>query len=259
MNSKQKINPSLLLPVMLVFLSMLACQASDLLSTPTPYPTYTPYPEIIVTPYPTYTPYPQPSLTPAPDVRYTEDFEGSSSCFEPYSDAVMNSQMSDGAYSVRITESNQGFLSICPGQTFIDFTLEADIRLLEDTAGSAYFGVMFRETGGQYYSFILSTAPDGYPIYCVSYIGSNSYTPLTNSTFDPGNCWSMVPAGVYDAQTNRLRVSMEGEVMSIYLNDEILTVVRDNLLSAGRVGLLAGTYDQPVLEAAYDNLRVTVP
>ena len=259
MNSKQKINPSLLLPVMLVFLSMLACQASDLLSTPTPYPTYTPYPEIIVTPYPTYTPYPQPSATPTPEVRFSEDFEGSSSCFDPYSDAVMISQMRNGAYSVRITESNQGFRSICPSQTYIDFTLEVDINLLEDSAGSAYYGVLFRETGGQYYSFILSTAPDGYPIYCASYVGTNSYTPLTNSTFDPGNCWSLVPADIYDAQTNTLRVSMKGEIISIYLNDEILVVVRDNLLSAGRVGLLAGTYDQPVLEAAYDNLRVTVP
>jgi hypothetical protein len=69
----------------------------------------------------------------------------------------------------------------------------------------------------------------------------------------------MVPAGLYDSQTNTLRVSTEGEIISIYLNDEILVVFRDNLLSAGRVGLLAGTYDQPVLEAAYDNLRVTVP
>lgn len=243
--------------IIFIALTVMACQTSSLFpdsvseSTQTLYPTYTPYP--------TYTFFPTLPLDPTPAEMLFEDFEANETCFAPYSDAIMTAEVANGTFAVEINQSNQSFWAVCQNQVFTDFSLYVDIQTLEDSPGAFYSGVIFRESGGQYYSFFLSTTLDGYPVYCLSYNSPTIYIPLSNSSFDPGNCWAEVPLGVFDDDHNTLRVSTTGGIIKIFLNDEILFLTRDNILSAGRVGLIAGTYDQAEVTVAFDNFRVTQP
>jgi len=197
--------------------------------------------------------------TPSPNELLIEDFEGETSCFEQYSDASMSSQMESGKFSLKAIERDTMVWSKCQNNTFVDFTLEVDVSIMEDNEGESYFGVMFRETGGQWYDLVIDSIDGTDSVYCLSYNDEDGYVPLTSSTFDPGNCWVEVPANILDSQENTIRVSAIGDRIEVYLNEEILVITRDNLLAAGRIGFIAGTFDQEIFEVAYDNVRVTEP
>jgi len=247
MKGKQRSHRFAFLPLITVLVAILACQSGNIFSVPTQ------------TPYPTYTPYPTLPTTPPPKEALFEDFKGYSSCFEPYLDVYMSAQMENGAFSLKIDKSEQSVWSLCQNQTFRDFIYEVDVSVPKDASGAFYYGVVFRESGSQYYDFIVSKALDGTPVFCVSYINNDTYTPLTNSTFDPGNCWVKIPANVYESRKNTFRVSAEDDLIQVHLNGEILALIRDNLVSVGRIGFVAGTFDQEELQVVYDNLRVTEP
>ena len=243
--------------VIIVLLSILACQSSTFLPTATPYPTLTPYPTY--TPYPTHTPYPTFTALPLPAELFFEDFNGSTSCFTPYSDSVSNAQMSKGLFFLNVLKKNTIVGSTCENTTLGDFVLDVDVTTQKEANGSYYYGVSFRETGGQAYEFLIGLDKES-PSFCLFYYDKTSFINLSNSLIDPESCWQNFSTKIYNNQMNTLRVIATGELLELYLNNEILFATRDSYLAAGKIGFIAGTYDnQDTIEIGFDNIRVTEP
>ena len=121
-------NPTVIVPVPAV--------AQD---TPTPYPTYTPYPTptSVPTPYPTYTPYPTPTSVPTPYPTPTKAFVAQS-----------NSSCPSGS------DSGIGLVNFSFSPTTISSTgsptLELSYQLTTTGSGIDYIDTSFTSPGGDY-------------------------------------------------------------------------------------------------------------
>ncbi|PWB51546.1 MAG: hypothetical protein C3F13_14010 [Anaerolineales bacterium] len=60
-------------------------------------------------------------------------------------------------------------------------------------------------------------------------------------------------------QPNHMRFDCAGDVLSLYVNGQLLDQQNDSDLTQGNVGLLAGTYDIPGTDILFDNFTVTRP
>jgi hypothetical protein len=237
-------------PIMAIAFALLACSSGNLLATATPAPTYTAYP--------TYTPFPIPTATLPYNQTFSETFDGSSSCFQIFSDSNAIAQESNGVFSMEILNPNQSYWSLCQNQGFSDFSFEVDATVPESATGEFQYGVVFRNSGTQYYLFSIDSNK-GIQAYCVDYSDGTTYYPLTGSSTTSGNCWVTMPVNIYHPIKNTLRVSAIGDTIQVYLNDTMLGLIHDNLLVAGRIGFIVSTFDQPNVDILFDNVRVSEP
>ena len=60
-------------------------------------------------------------------------------------------------------------------------------------------------------------------------------------------------------QTNRLKVVAIGNTIELYVNDQLLDTVQDDLLSQGSVGFLVSSSFEGGVQVSFDNLIVTAP
>jgi hypothetical protein len=58
---------------------------------------------------------------------------------------------------------------------------------------------------------------------------------------------------------NHLRADCVGNTLTFYVNGFQLASVQDSTLTAGDIGLLAGTFDQPAVDVIFDNLVAVKP
>jgi hypothetical protein len=257
MKSKQHPLGLVSFPLVVILVSLLACQSGNTVSTETPVPTQPALPTY--TTYPTFTPYPTGTATPAPEVLLFDDFGSDKSCFSFYSDSNATARMESGVFLMNILKSNIIFRVWCQNQTFSDFILEVEAGVPENTLGDIRYGVLFRETGGKYYRYRISSSNNKAPYFCLEYYDGVTFFPLTGSSFASGNCWVLLPENVLQSQKNTFRVSATGDIINIYLNDEILALIRDTQLTTGRIGFVAETSDQETIEVRFDNLRLVEP
>jgi hypothetical protein len=59
--------------------------------------------------------------------------------------------------------------------------------------------------------------------------------------------------------SNHIRFVCAGDVLSLYVNGQLVDQQTDATLVQGNVGLLAGTYDIPGTDILFDNFSVTHP
>jgi hypothetical protein len=59
--------------------------------------------------------------------------------------------------------------------------------------------------------------------------------------------------------TNHLRADCIGDSLTLYANGERLHAVTDSAFSSGDVGLIAGTFDEPGADIAFDDFVVLQP
>jgi hypothetical protein len=238
------------IPIILISLSVLACSSSNIFATATPAPTYTLYP--------TYTPFPTATATLPYTQSFSENFEGSPSCFQTFSDSNAIAQQANGVFSFEILNPNQSYWSLCQNQGFSDFVLDVDVTIPEYATGEYQYGVVFRNSGTQYYLFTIDTNTGG-TAYCIDYSDGTTYYPLSGSSITAGNCWVSMPANIYQPTHNTMRVSAIGDTIQVFVNNEILGLVHDNRLVAGRVGFIVTTFDLNTINVLFDNVRVSEP
>ena len=58
---------------------------------------------------------------------------------------------------------------------------------------------------------------------------------------------------------NYVRVVCNGSTLTLYVNGQQVDSVTDTTFTEGDVGLIAGTFDSPDVEIAFDNFVVTPP
>ncbi len=137
-----------------------------------------------------------------------------------------------------------------PGKRFADVSIEVEAYLASGSA-DGHFGVLCRYLDADnFYYFAIS--PDGY--YAIFSRAGGDTKILTS------NDGGMIPSSaIRVGGRNRIRAVCQGEELSLYVNDALVAVVRDDALRRGDVGLAAGSGPTGDAMVKFDDLAVTTP
>jgi hypothetical protein len=252
------------LSLMGIIILLSACQGKQFhdevtyapLPTYTLYPTYTPGfsdPSLSTTPD---NPSPIPTFIHMPEIRLQENFEGSETCVEMFDLPSARGSLEEGVYLLEVSGIDEVVFAVCQTLVAGDIILEVDARVIGSSQeGGFYYGLVFRVSGMDKYAFVIGSEGG----YCAYYSSENVYVPFTNSTDFVSPCWALPPPGTLSENDNHLRVVAISDRIDIYLNDELLGIVRDNRLHEGWVGFVVATSEEGFVKVAFDNLMVTRP
>lgn len=185
------------------------------------------------------------------DVLFSDQFgEVVSGAWQLEGDDQSRATIADGQLLITIDAPFTVHYTTLPDQIFSDFVLEVDATQQAGSPSSSY-GVLLRMTGPQqFYRFEVT----GNGEYVVErHDGADSWERLTVN-------WESSEALATGLNTtNRLAIIADGGTFSFYANDELLTQVVDAQYSQGAIALDAGTFGQPGLQVAFDNVVIREP
>jgi pectate lyase len=184
----------------------------------------------------------------ASNVLFSDDFSKTSSGWDKASGTEGFTDYQDGAYHISVTVANYD-LWANPSESFTDTSVEVDATLVSGTEDND-MGVLcrYQDTSNYYFAEIAS---DGY--YGIGKVVAGTQNALT----DGFPATDLVKSGV--GTTNHMRVDCVGNTITLYINGTQAASVTDSEFSSGDVGLIAGTYDTPGVEVAFDNFVVSKP
>jgi hypothetical protein len=192
-----------------------------------------------------------PLSTPAPRsaALYSDDFSDPESGWYEGSIGDREYRYEKGEYVILVKKNDLAAWAVGPQERFTDFTLEADVRLVEGPE-IAEMGLVFRlREEGEFYFFRVN----GYGQYIVSKNVNGEWQEIT------GMGLVTSPHIKTGGATNRLKVVCRGPQIALYVNDHYLTTVSDDSFSEGKIGLLAAAIKHPEpVKVAFDNLLVSV-
>jgi len=131
------------------------------------------------------------------------------------------------------------------GNEFADFRIDVDAHQVKGGV-NAYFGVIVRRSEDGFYVFAI--ADDG--MYIVQQYDGATFSELTD--------WATSTAIHQNGETNHITVECLGEHMHFSANGQPLVEIVDDAHFSGTIGLLVGTYEQDLIVAQFDNLRLQV-
>lgn len=151
---------------------------------------------------------------------------------------------------VEIDEPNLMQFSTLTTPGFTDFVLEVDIRQIKGDLQSS-FGVLFRmQNPNQFYRFEIT----GNGMFMLERRnGDGTWTRFVED-------WQDAPAINQGINViNRIKVEAIGPNIAVFANDTLLMQASDSAFTSGTIALDGGTFTQPGLQVAFDNLEVREP
>lgn len=152
-------------------------------------------------------------------------------------------RIDSGRYLIEVRQPNAQVWSSF-GDIFGDGTVEVDLRFHAGSPPLAA-GLMFRIASDQQF-YLASLSSDGF--YALDVREPNGWRSLIE--------WTRDPAIDGRGGTNRLKIVTRGDVLSLYLNDILLSQTTDSAFVRGRLALSVITYDQAGISVDFDNLVV---
>jgi hypothetical protein len=239
-----------LLMIGILLLTSLACSfASRFLESDNPIPVSPSQPTSETLPEVTQSPQ-LPS-----NVLFQDDFSDPSSGWDQFSDTDGLTDYENGTYRIFVDTPEFTFWAN-PG---LGDALPSDVRIEVDAtkiSGPDFndFGVLCRYSGmgstASFYEFIITS--DGHA-GIVRVTDSSQDVISTEGQLQPFD------AVIQGNATNHIKAECFGSLLTLYVNDVILTSVTDTTLTGGDVGLLASSYDEGGVDIHFDNFLVTVP
>lgn len=151
---------------------------------------------------------------------------------------------------IELAQTNVMQFATLPDHTFDNFILEVEARLLQGDLGSSY-GLLFRmQDTTRFYRFEIT----GDGLFMVERRdGEAGWTRFVDS-------WTASPAinQGYNSP-NQLRVEALGQSISLYVNGILVHQFTDTAYNSGTIALDAGTFTQPQVQVAFDNVVVQRP
>ena len=214
-----------------------------------PMPTDTPLPPTATeteTPVPpTPTPSPDtPTPLPVGDLLLIDDFsDPAASEFTTPASEIRRRYFEDGEYHILVKKA--AWVSWGDTDTeFSDFSLEVEAHLV-DGAGEGQYGLIFREEDG-----------DNFYMFNISHNGMYKLRKQVDDEWQNIIEWTESSHVRTGTSTNHLRVVCRGSEITMYVNGHYLDTVTDHSFSAGKLGVFAGTFNEPNFHVAFDNLIV---
>ncbi|MCP4361517.1 MAG: DUF1080 domain-containing protein [Chloroflexi bacterium] len=159
--------------------------------------------------------------------------------------AVLNEQL-----VINLEAPNILQYSALTDQSFQDFILEVDARQVSGELSNSY-GVLFRMQGPSQFYRLEITGEGNYVLERRNADGS--WTRFVDE-WTPSEA---IKQG-YNV-TNRIRIEANGAQVSAYVNGVLVGQFNDATYTAGQIGLDAGTFGSPEMQAAFDNVVVWQP
>ncbi|KAA3646283.1 MAG: hypothetical protein DWQ07_08665 [Chloroflexi bacterium] len=271
-----KNSKKLLLGIFAISLTSLACAVSNFVATPTPLPTYTPYPTL--TPNPTYTPYPTltpnptytalPTYTPlvtteepatsdsaatepsrTPGASYFDDFSNSSSGWPIYEGADGINDYTEGNYRILVNETEYFSWSVIDDE-FTDSRIFVDVVELGGPF-DAEAGIVCRYQDDDNF-YLLTYTADGF--YIIGKWADDEFVVL----LDSGE-YERSPVIRQGNFPNKIQADCIGDTLTLFINDIEVAEVTDTEFTSGEVGLIAGTFVEAGAYVYFDNFTVYEP
>ncbi len=190
---------------------------------------------------------PQDLAAPSGSVLFQDDFTRPVSGWRRYTSAEGTMDYDAAGYRILVNSQNTNFWS-SPQKNFADVRMEVDAGKLGGPDANR-IGLLCRFTGNDYYFFMISS--DGF--YGIGIFTGGQGRLLGQSEMQPD---SNIKKGL---AVNHLRADCIGDTLTFYVNGVKVNSVQDATLNAGDVGLLAGTFDQPGVDAIFDNFVALKP
>ena len=213
-------------------------------NTPTPADTATPLP-----PTGTQGPTPIPTIDIFGGGQTTirDDFESLAGWYTGSSDNFLVEFLEGGYHFVVDMITGPAPVYSIRQTSLGDILVSIDVMRFDGKDGG-YFGVMCRYADpANYYRFVVYT--DGE--YEIAKKVGGVFTSLTREELEE-------PL-LIDGSPNNILASCVGNSLKFYLNDELVTDLDDGDLTAGYVGIIAGTDLEPGLDVLFDNFIVSQP
>ncbi|MFB0536698.1 MAG: family 16 glycoside hydrolase [Anaerolineae bacterium] len=188
--------------------------------------------------------------TPRPVVLYSDDFSDPESGWYEGSLEDKEYHYEKGEYVILVKKNDLAAWASWPKERFADFTLEADVRLVEGPK-VAEMGLVFRlREEGNFYFFRING--DG------QYMVGKDVNGQWQAVAGMGIRLVPSPHIKTEGATNRLKVVCQGPQIALYVNGHHLTTLSDDSFAEGKIGLIAAAieYSEPV-KVAFDNLVVS--
>jgi hypothetical protein len=179
---------------------------------------------------------------------FQEDFLDVKSGWNRVSETNGSADYEDGVYRIQVNIPNTDIWAV-PGREFQDVRVEVDAFKVSGDRNNR-FGIICRVTNAtDFYTFVISS--DGY--YGIGKVKGLDYRLLGMEALLRSD---KIPPG---AGFLHLRADCVGDTLTLYVNGEMIYQTRDAELTAGDVGLTAGTYRTPGTDIRFDNFMVYQP
>jgi hypothetical protein len=185
---------------------------------------------------------------PSPDVLFEDDFDDPDSGWLRLRDDEGITDYEQGGYRIKVDKTDW-FFWVEAGRTFTNVQIDIDATKLAGPDQNE-FGVICRYVDEQNFYF-LSITSDGF--YGITKLINDEYEFIGMSEMQSS---SAINQG---AASNHLQAVCDGNSLRLSVNGSLVADVRDDLLSSGDVGLIAGTTDTPGADILFDNMLVTSP
>lgn len=190
---------------------------------------------------------PEPTTpTPEPRVLFQDDFEEEDPGWDIGETEKVGRFFEGGQYHILIKIDRLRGWSDHPDLEVIDdFDLEVDVTQVSGPDNNQ-FGIIFRYKDiDNWYAFMI--AGDGY----FKFEGRDEGESFTIIK------WTKAAAIKQGESTNHLRLIANGQIFSLFVNGELLAIVPDNTFRRGDIKLVVGSFSEPDVHIAFDNLTIT--
>jgi hypothetical protein len=198
-------------------------------------------------PIPSLASAPAQPAAPSGSVLYQDDFSSSATGWDRLTSAEGVMDYDGGGYRILVNALQVSFWST-PHKNLSDVRMEVDMGKLAGPDENR-IGLICRYTGSDYYFFMITS--DGY--YAIGKFIGGQMTQLGQSEMQYSE---NIRKGV---TVNHLRGDCVGNTLTLYVNGFQIAQAQDSTLTAGDVGLMAGTFAQPGVDIIFDNFVVLQP
>ena len=176
---------------------------------------------------------------------FRDDFSRTSSGWDRYRDASVESDYSAGAYQIVVNQPDRMAWSR-PGLRFEDVIIEVDAMVTDGPDNNAIGLICRYQDPENFYFFLISS--DGFA-------GIGQRLGGVERMFNDA---AMLPADpiLPGHAANHLRAECSGAQLTLSVNGVPVRQASDGSFPAGDVGLIAGSYDLPGTRVAFDNFAV---
>jgi hypothetical protein len=182
------------------------------------------------------------------DILFMDNFSAPSSGWTQADNPKGVMGYDGGALRMLVLAANYDLWSH-PGQVFHDVRVEVDVTRLEGPLENRFGLVCRYRDGRDFYFFIISS--DGY--YAIGKVRQGERALLGQAMM------AYSPVIVPGMGPNHLRFDCIGKSLTGYVNGQTVAATQDADLAGGDVGLLAGSFNTPGVDVAFDNFVVQKP
>lgn len=178
-------------------------------------------------------------------ILFQDDFSSANSGWSDSADSDSSVGYLDGAYQVSVFTPNYLTWSYLD-TNYDDAIVQVDTQVIQSVSDGDYGLICRYQDAENFYG--LEISEDGY--FTIYRYLNGEFTSLYDWTYS-----DLIRPG----EVNTLTIACVGPKLTIAVGNTVLASVKDNGLSSGGLGLVAGTFDTPNLTVAFDNFIVYQP